>query len=114
MTDTATDTATRHNAMTFFTAADAPTLDDDGAMTYARVDIDPEVFGTLDVGLLRAGEDVRVLFKSADPDGFSLVSARFGPGYRLPRHSHSADCLYYVVSGEAHWMSSITTRDRSA
>jgi quercetin dioxygenase-like cupin family protein len=97
-----TETATRNTAMTFFRAADAPTLDDDGAMTYAPVDIDPEVFGTLDVGLLRAGEDVRVLFKSADPDGFSLVSARFGPGYRLPRHSHSADCLYYVVSGEAH------------
>ena len=31
----------------------------------------------------------------------SLVHAWFGPGYRLPRHTHSADCLYYVISGSA-------------
>ena len=92
----------RERAMAFYSAATAPTLDEDGVMTYAPIDIDPAAFEGLDVGLLRAGEDVRVLYKSADPDGFSLVSAKFGPGYRLPRHSHSADCLYYVVSGEAH------------
>jgi hypothetical protein len=32
----------------------------------------------------------------------SLVWSWFGPNYALPRHSHSADCLYYVVRGEAH------------
>src|SRR5207248_6087020 len=42
-----------------------------------------------------------VWFKGDGPNGFSLVYARFGAGYRLPRHSHSADCLYYVLSGEA-------------
>jgi len=46
------------------------------------------------------GHLVKVLFQHAD-DGMSLVWSRFGPGYPLPRHSHSADCLYYVVSGEA-------------
>jgi quercetin dioxygenase-like cupin family protein len=55
-----------------------------------------------DLRLLGAGQRVRVLFKGEGADGFSLVHARFAPGYRLPRHSHSADCLYYVVSGEAH------------
>ena len=33
-------------------------------------------------------------------DGLSLVWARFGANYRLPRHSHSVDCLYYVLAGE--------------
>jgi hypothetical protein len=44
---------------------------------------------------------VKVLFKGDGDDGMSLVHAWFGPGYRLPRHSHSANCLYYVVKGEA-------------
>lgn len=33
--------------------------------------------------------------------GFSLVYAWFKSGFQLPVHSHNADCLYYVVAGEA-------------
>jgi quercetin dioxygenase-like cupin family protein len=88
--------------MSFYSAADAPTIHEDGCMTYAPIEIDPEVLEQIDMNALMAGEFVRVLFKGAGPDGFSLISARFAPGYRLPRHSHSADCLYYVVAGEAH------------
>ena len=40
-----------------------------------------------------------VPFRQEGPDGFSLVSLDFPPGAMLPRHSHSADCLYYIVSG---------------
>jgi hypothetical protein len=40
-----------------------------------------------------------VLFRGSGPDGFSLVRLWFGAHYRLPRHSHDADCLYYVLSG---------------
>ena len=40
-----------------------------------------------------------VPFRQDGPDGFSLVSLDFPPGAMLPRHSHSADCLYYIVSG---------------
>jgi hypothetical protein len=32
----------------------------------------------------------------------SLVWSWFAPHYPLPRHSHSADCLYYVTKGELH------------
>ncbi|MHB1584598.1 MAG: cupin domain-containing protein [Acidimicrobiales bacterium] len=49
---------------------------------------------------LSGGHDVRVLFRQ-EGGGMSLVWSRFAPGYPLPRHSHSADCLYYVVAGEA-------------
>jgi quercetin dioxygenase-like cupin family protein len=92
----------QQTAMTFFRAEDAPTLDDDGMMTIGPIEIDPAAVEAVDFRLLGAGQHVTVLFKGEGPDGFSLVSARFAPGYRLPRHSHSADCLYYVVSGEAH------------
>jgi hypothetical protein len=47
------------------------------------------------------GHCTKVLFSDPEESGMSLVWAWFGPGFVLPRHSHSADCLYYVVAGEA-------------
>jgi quercetin dioxygenase-like cupin family protein len=85
--------------ITFYEAATAPSLDDDGIMTPPHVD--PTVLEAYDLTPLGAGAKVTVLFKGDGPGGMSLVHAWFGPGYRLPRHSHSADCLYYVVKGEA-------------
>jgi quercetin dioxygenase-like cupin family protein len=95
------DTTTRVIPMTFFKAADAPTMEDDGIMTYAPSQTEPEVFEEMDLGQLVAGQKVNVLFKGEGPGAFSLLHATFGPGFRLPRHSHDADCLYYVLSGEA-------------
>jgi quercetin dioxygenase-like cupin family protein len=37
-----------------------------------------------------------------DDGGMSLVRTWFAPNFVLPRHSHSTDCLYYVVAGEVH------------
>lgn len=99
MTTTTTDAAARRR-ITFFEASDAPLLDDDGMMSPPH--LDEEVYTTLDLSPLAAGSKVTVLFKIDGPNPMSLVHAWFGPGYRLPRHSHSADCLYYVVAGEAH------------
>jgi mannose-6-phosphate isomerase-like protein (cupin superfamily) len=49
------------------------------------------------------GAQVTVLSRSAaDSGGFSLVHCWFKAEYPLPRHSHDADCMYYVISGEAH------------
>lgn len=90
---------TAGRSIQFFATAESPLLDDDGMMT--PPDLDPAVHAALDLTPLAAGSTVRVLFKGDEPDGLSLVWARFEPGYRLPRHSHSADCLYFVVSGEA-------------
>jgi quercetin dioxygenase-like cupin family protein len=92
----------RRTNMTFFSKADAPTLEDDGIMTYAPMDVEPEVFTNVDLGALAAAQHVTVLFKGEGPGGFSLVHVFFPAGYRLPRHSHNADCMYYVVAGEAH------------
>ncbi len=84
--------------MSFFYAADAPTIEDDGIMSMPH--INREVYTELDITPVFQGQRVTVPFKSEGPDGFSLVHSWFGPGFKLPRHSHSADCLYYVVSGE--------------
>jgi quercetin dioxygenase-like cupin family protein len=46
-----------------------------------------------------AGGQVKVLVR--DADGFSLVHVWFKANYPLPRHSHDADCMYYVISGSA-------------
>jgi mannose-6-phosphate isomerase-like protein (cupin superfamily) len=46
-----------------------------------------------------SGSDVKVLVR--DAGGFSLVHVWFKANYPLPRHSHSADCMYYVISGSA-------------
>jgi quercetin dioxygenase-like cupin family protein len=45
------------------------------------------------------GSVVKVLVR--DAGGFSLVHAWFKGGFDLPRHSHSTDCMYYVISGSA-------------
>ena len=84
--------------MTFYRAADAPTIEQDGIMSMPE--ISPAVHAGLDLSPIMDGQRVTVLFKGEGPDGFSLVHSWFCAGFRLPRHSHSADCLYYVLSGE--------------
>ena len=92
-------TDSKQRGITFYDHTEAPLLDDTAMMT--PPEIDRAVYTTLDLTPLQAGSVVKALFSEDRAGGFSLVHASFGPGYRLPRHSHSADCLYYVVSGEA-------------
>jgi quercetin dioxygenase-like cupin family protein len=49
---------------------------------------------------LEKAAHLTVPFFQEGPGGFSLVRVEFGPGYLLPRHSHSSDCLYYIIGGE--------------
>lgn len=91
----------RVNKIRFFRSEDAPSIDHDGIMSPPEIDRAVYASG-LDTRPVADGQDVTVLFKGEGPDGFSLVHAWFGAGFRLPRHSHSADCLYYVLSGEIH------------
>ena len=52
------------------------------------------------------GNVVKVLFSSEEL-GLSLTYAWFKQGFPLPRHSHSADCLYYVISGALQYGSEV-------
>jgi quercetin dioxygenase-like cupin family protein len=47
-----------------------------------------------------AASRLTVPFRQEGPGGFSLVTVEFGPGFLLPRHSHSSDCLYYIIDGQ--------------
>lgn len=45
------------------------------------------------------GETTTVLFRERGEEGLSLAYAWFKSGYVLPRHSHDADCIYYIIAG---------------
>jgi quercetin dioxygenase-like cupin family protein len=48
------------------------------------------------------GTDVRVAVRQTPEEGgFSILHVWFKADYPVPRHSHDADCLYYIVSGSA-------------
>src|ERR1700739_80657 len=49
---------------------------------------------------LNDGQVVKMLFAAP---GFSLTYAWFKSGFPLPRHTHSPDCLYYIISGSLQW-----------
>lgn len=51
-----------------------------------------------DAGLSDCGV-VKLLFEDKNSE-MSLTYAWFKPHYKLPRHQHNADCLYYIVSGD--------------
>jgi hypothetical protein len=90
--------AIRTGIVLFDTAEGAPLLHETDMMSMPTVD--PPAPEQLVEWATSGGHLVKALFRQ-DNDGMSLVWSRFSPGYPLPRHSHSADCLYYVVAGEA-------------
>ena len=77
--------------------SEAPQLHETDMMSMPEVD--PALTDQFMEWALSGGHLVKVLYREGD---MSLVWSWFGPGYVLPRHSHDADCLYFVVSGEAH------------
>lgn len=54
----------------------------------------------MDAGL--ANGAISRLVMADEATGMSLTHAAFKAGFVLPRHSHDADCAYYVIAGEAH------------
>lgn len=88
--------------LAIFTAAAAPTLDETGmmaAMSFTIPGANEQPMRTDELDAFKAAGRLTVPFRQASPDGFSLVVIEFAPGYLLPRHSHSCDCLYYIVEG---------------
>src|SRR5262245_21076317 len=49
-----------------------------------------------------AGTKTVLLFSEPGDLGVSLSYVWFKSGYILPRHSHDADCVYYVLGGQIH------------
>ena len=103
MSSPAKDEGTREaaghkRAIRWFTAEEGVDLRDSGIMSPAPMN--PEIAEQVDLAALSGGAKARVLFRGPSPDDFSLVHAWFGQDFPLPRHTHSADCLYFVLRGE--------------
>jgi hypothetical protein len=97
-TETVEDGAEPAHRRETFRLAEAPLLHETGMMSMPVMN--PEAPEQFMEWAMSGGQLVKVLFGDPEADGPSLVWSRFGPGYVLPRHSHSADCLYYVTRGE--------------
>jgi hypothetical protein len=86
--------------MQIFRAADAPMLSDDSpdhAMSYAPMSQSAQDgFTRLIAAGINDGTVVKMLFSAP---GFSLAYVWFKANFPLARHSHNADCLYYIIAG---------------
>jgi hypothetical protein len=49
-----------------------------------------------------SGERAVCVYREPGETGLSLCYAWFKSNYVLVKHSHDADCIYYVLSGELH------------
>lgn len=102
MNETEKSQAIEPGRMAIFTAASAPSLEEAGmmeAMSFTQDDADVVPATDEEMERMQAGGKLTVPFRQRGPGGLSLVEIEFAPGYLLPRHSHSSDCLYYIVSG---------------
>jgi hypothetical protein len=80
-----------------YRGADAPAFSEIDVMDYDGLTPELEArFASLAEVGVGEGQIVKLLFSAP---GFSLTYAWFKSGFPLPRHSHNADCLYYIVAG---------------
>lgn len=84
--------------LVIFTGDGAPSLQD-AAMSTGRRHVDGEPIDDFFSEIIVKDFTSAVPYRQEGPDGMSLVRLDIPPGGMLPRHSHSADCLYYIVSG---------------
>ena len=88
--------------LVIFTGAAAPTLEETGMMddmTFTEEGADDTPISEAEIEKMQGGGHLTVPFRHEGADGMSLVSIEFAPGYLLPKHSHSSDCLYYIIEG---------------
>jgi hypothetical protein len=80
-----------------FRFKDSPLMGEAGVIySDAPSPVTAEYFPKLKAAGYDAGHQLKVLFSAP---GFSLTHVWFKSGYPLPRHSHNADCLYYIIAG---------------
>lgn len=82
---------------TIFRARDAVDYAEAGCMIPQPVSAEEQAWSAklVEAGILE-GSSVKLLFSRP---GFSLSYAWFKSGFPLPRHSHDADCAYFIIAG---------------
>jgi hypothetical protein len=93
--DEMSEQAAGESKFSIFRGADAPPLVMD-QMTGISEIVAAGTRKLHEAGGVDIGHDTRVVF---EVPGFSLIYGWFKSGYHLPRHSHNADCAYYIVGG---------------
>lgn len=92
-----TEQASPRAQLKIFRASDAPGLMESGCMKMeAMSDAQREGLTKLVQAGYTEGDEISVL---VDMPGFSLTHAWLKKDYPLMRHSHDADCMYYIVAG---------------
>lgn len=91
--------------MTLFRAGEGIALDHE---TMPFDGVDPETMAGL-ARIMGSGpraadaSHTTILFQSGGEESVSLSHAWFKTGFISPRHSHNADCIYYILAGEARF-----------
>lgn len=97
MTRTSQTTHDKLPPFAIFRARDAADYGENAPMTPGSL-TETEMDGSIklvEAGMLEGGR-IKLLYSRP---GMSLTWCWFKSGFPLPRHSHSAECLYYVVAG---------------
>jgi quercetin dioxygenase-like cupin family protein len=86
-----------------FRAEEATPLLETDFMTMPAMSEEQVAVGAPDIYMDSApGTDVRVVVRqTSEEGGFSILRVWFKADYPVPRHTHDADCLYYIVAGSA-------------
>lgn len=80
-----------------FRARDAVEYGEDGPMEGTPMtEVQQEGMAALMEAGMMNGSEVKLLYSRP---GMSLTYVRFRPGFALPLHSHSANCLYFIITG---------------
>jgi hypothetical protein len=92
----------RQAGLRIFRAAEARPFDEELASKVFRGPIvDQAGMDALPRWDSAAGAAMKLIFGDPEQGGMSLMVLWFGSNYVLPRHVHDADCMYYILSGEA-------------
>lgn len=88
---------TKAPPMEIFRARDAVDYTEDGPMHGTPMtEVQQQGMAALAEAGMLEGSRLKLLYSRP---GMSLTYVWFKSGYPLPLHSHSADCLYFIVSG---------------
>jgi quercetin dioxygenase-like cupin family protein len=92
-----------HRGISIFRAEQATPLNDTEFMAMPSMTDEALALGGPEIFMASApGTDVRIAVRQTPEEGgFSILHVWFKADYPVPRHSHDADCLYYIVSGSA-------------
>ena len=96
-------TAHPRRGMSIFRAEQATPIVETDFMAMPEMSAEALAAGGPEIYMASApGTDVRVAVRQTPEEGgFSILHVWFKADYPVPRHSHDADCLYYIVSGSA-------------